>query len=324
MIHQQLDGNDVKLEDVVPIRLPFSAPSMILTKKGIEHSTKLGDFIAKNYNIESDVVVRADSSSRTQMTGLHILKVINQHKQSSDEGYMYTPMIKNDPIAYSKDMVLSPMSIRHAYWNLFRIENGRRPVADILDHIFGYKWTADSALNYQLKSMGQFSVAKTLASMAIFEFLKGSDAGRLNISSDHVKTFAKFASDCVELRISPEVIEKRCSYLIAYIKHQLSVPNRLTIIVSHDTNIHGLIKLLGVDDVFQIDQWPKSYIPPTSGMVFEPNTDETVKLSSIGIACDTDERMISDVIVDKLTMPNTNDKLLNDFRDEKDCLCNYV
>lgn len=324
MIHKQLNGDDVKLEDQVPIRLPFSAPSMILTKKGIEHSIKLGEFIVDNYDIESEVIVRADSSSRTQMTGVHILKVINNHKKSSDEGRIYTPVIENDPLSYSKVPALNPMTIRHAYWNLFKIEHERQPVADILEDIYKYKWIEDSALDYRLKTVGQFSIVKTLANIAIFEYLKGSDSGRLNISTEHVKQLAKFASDCVEMRVSPEVIEKRCGYLIAYIKHQLSIPNRLTIIVSHDTNIHGLVRLLGIEDVFQIDQWPRTYVPPTSGMVLEPNDDGTVKLSSIGIGCNRREEMTSNVIRTNLVLPETDDKLLEEFSDSKDCLCNYV
>lgn len=325
MIHRRVDGTKVRLDSQVSVNLPFDAPPMMLTEHGLVHSEKIGRFIADHYDVEHDVVVRADSSTRTQMTGLQLLKAINSCRRSPGQGRLHIPMTNVvDPIAYAHDNSTTAMSLYHAYHSLFRIEQYQERVASVLKDIFGFRWDGPSAITPQMKLVGAIPAAKSLSNLAIFEYIGGNKLGRLTIGEDQVSTLTEFARDCVELRVSSQVVEQRCSYLMAYIKQQLAVPNRLTVVVSHDTNIHGLLKLLGVSDRFQIDQWPQMYIPPTSGLVLEPLSSTNVRLSSIGVRCSDQEEMFSEVVVNNLVLPETCDELLQLFTDEKDCLHNYV
>lgn len=320
--HREVDGRQVKVVDYVSVKLPFNAVPMQLTELGVLHSKLIGTYIRQHYNTEH-VVVRADNSHRTQMTGKYLLDALQ-----SDDQVMLTPTIPNDPISYASEPAQSPMTTRHYYQHLFQIESDREPVREILKDVYGFDWSGPSAISPQLKIFGPMTQAKSLATLATFEYLRRTSK-YLTITESQARRLAEFSRDCVALRLAPEIINGRCQYLLAYIRQQLQVDNQLTIIVSHDTNIRGLIKLLDIDDVFQVDQWPIGFVPPTSGLVFEPESTQplSVRLSSIGIKFDhpVDEYEFTNTILKtQFEYPVVDESVLDQIDEDRDCIVNYV
>ena len=329
--HYEVDGRKVKVNDQVSVKLPFNAVPMQLTELGIAHSKLIGAYIRQRYHPKR-VVVRADNSHRTQMTGKYLLDGL----QCEDQ-VMLTPTVPNDPIAYADEPAQAPMTVRHLHQHLFRIEAERAPVRAILRELYGFDWNGPSAISSRLKVIGPMAPAKSLATLAVFEYLRWQPK-YLTITESQARRLAEFSRDCVALRLAPEVIEKRCRYLLAYVHQRLRTnDDQLTIIISHDTNIRGLIKLLDLEEDFQVDDWPHGFVPPTSGLVLEPTQGSTtVQVSSIGVrfapvisersgvGTSPGDQFTTTSLHPRLEFPPIDTSVLDRFEEDRDCIINYV
>lgn len=271
------DGRATYIQELTDLEIPFLATGMNITEIGQRHSRQLGEYI-RRYKKEK-LIVRADNSSRTQMTAKYIIDGIRDDNRKKTA--IQISKISPDPIAYNQEPIDRNLYFRLLYEQLFIIEHKYSSIQAILEKIFKINLSGLSIYDTDFKLMGSIAFAKTFCNIAIFEYLKGSSW--LKLSRDDVWHLAEFTTWTLGMRTNNILINQRCQKPLAYIIDQLIGLDTFTILVSHDTNIYGICKLLNIE--YKLGDWPTYYIPPNSGLLFQSDDDKII-IKAIGLNMD--------------------------------------
>lgn len=268
------DGRPIYIQELTSLEIPFLATGMSITEIGQHHSRQLGQYI-KKYKCQN-LIVRADNSSRTQMTAKYIIDGMRENSRKKTA--IQISKINPDPIAYNDDLINKNLYLRLLYESLFEIESKYDNIKEILFKIFKVDLSGSTIYDFNFKLMGSIAFAKTFCNVAIFEYLKGSSW--LKLSREDIWKLAEFTTWTLAMRTNEILIQQRCQIPLQYIIEQLGQEETFTILVSHDTNIYGICKLLGLN--YKLDDWPEEYIPPNSGLLFQTNQNQVV-IKAIGL-----------------------------------------
>lgn len=274
---KDIEGKITYIQELTSLKIPFLATGMSITEIGQKYSYQLGQYI-KKYR-QKKLLVRADNTSRTQMTAKYIIDGLKN--DAMDRTAIQISKIHPDPISYNQEDINANLYTRLLYQKLFEIESKYRETLDIIDKIFKVKLDGDSAYDTEFKLIGSMAFAKTFCSIAIFEYLKGSSW--LHLSKDDIRKLAEFTTWTLEMRTNEILIKQRCSAPLKYIIEKLDTDDTLVVLVSHDTNIYGICKML--DLKYKLDDWPEYYIPPNSGIHIQTHQDKCI-INAIGIDMD--------------------------------------